>query len=209
MSCFFKTVLKVCVSVPLMLIVCACGGIKYSSHKVKLDQFQEGKKAIIITSLSSKYKGWILNGTTPVDYTFSRADQNYSTLNTRHAYRINNAGFIPNTRYNVLMIDPGIYVLESVTYALGNATYETTMEGLNPGNEKFVYGGFKVDSGQIVYLGDIDFNMHTDKRNRVDVTITDNYEKAKQFLNKKYPELSSTPTKKDLLRQVVYYSDFI
>jgi len=165
----------------------ACGsGIRYANHKFKADQFHTGEKAVVLVRVSSKYKGWILRGETSVSYSFAKVDSNYPSLKTRHAYLVDGAW--KNNYYAVLMVDPGIYVLETISYNMGDSDYYSAKDGLNPGKENFLYGGFNIKPGEVVYLGDINIDFHSKEK---DIFVSDNLEKAKLFLNKKYPDLST------------------
>lgn len=100
--------------------------------------------------------------------------------------------------YYVLMIDPGVYVLESMHYTLGDTSYFSTVDGLNPGREDFAYGGFVVKSGEIVYLGDINVNMSDSTSNML--KVYDEFPKAEHYFRKQYPELSHYPIKKGFVK---------
>ncbi len=87
--------------------------------------------------------------------------------------------------------------METISYTLGDTKFCSTLEGLNPGRENFVYGGFTVNPGEIVYIGNIDLNSDTTSRDGM-IVVYDNYQEVVSAFYKKYPEFSKYPVKKQL-----------
>lgn len=180
----------------ILLPLVGCGGITYKSPAVRPQELHSGQKAIVITKASHKYKGFILSGEVPVGYRIARADTNYPELKTRHAYRsVDATSFtVWKQPYSIFMVEPGTYVVEDISYAVGDTTYSSTLDGLNPGDERFIYGGFSVKPGEIVYLGDLDINLRDQKQ--VKIGVVDNYDEAVKMFHKKHPDLASKPVNK-------------
>ncbi|MDB6096090.1 MAG: hypothetical protein JWM09_368 [Francisellaceae bacterium] len=196
-----KKILKLSSILLIALMISGCGK-KYANPTVKQDEFLQGQKAIVITKMIHPYKALFFNTTMPVDYSLSKVDENYSDKIKRHEYRGNLNTFLLKDTYDILMIDPGIYALESMSYSIDNynyiTSYFTTADGYNPDTENFVYGGFSINPGEIIYLGDFDINLNA---NNFGIWIQDNYDKAKAYFDKRYPLISNTIIKKALLRR--------
>jgi hypothetical protein len=85
-----------------------------------------------------------------------------------------------------------------MNYLDGNyyvTNYYSTVDGLNKGRENFAYGGFSVKAGDIVYIGNIDADLHEGK-----LKTLDRYDNAVAYFRKKHPNLATHPIKKDLLK---------
>ncbi len=86
------------------------------------------------------------------------------------------------------VINPGLYMLSNMKY-LKNTNIHMTRD-FNPNLLKF-----KVDGGEVLYLGNLTIDM---KNNRIAskhfprkaLSIGDNFEKAKSYLNKRHPALA-------------------
>jgi len=184
--------------IALSLGLSACGP-KYADHKFRAKQFETGGKSVVLVKAFHRNRRCFMNIDIPVNYSFAKIDQNYPRTKLRHAYYVKNQGKFFSSwydfwgdRYTVLMLDPGIYVVEKISYSNASAEIYSTSDGLNPGKENFVYGGFEVKPGEVIYLGDINFALPN-------ITVTDNIDKAKLFLSKKYPELDHRILQKRLL----------
>lgn len=167
------------------------GCVKYADSSVKYPEFTKGNKSIVIMRADSRYKLLIFKGSTPVQVVIAKVDSRYPDKKTRLRY-INEGALL---RRDFLMIEPGTYVLDYATYELGDTKYYTIRDGLNPGTEHFVYGGFKVKPGEIIYVGDLNFDLGKD----LSITTIDNYDDATNAFLKKYPEFSGHKIKKQLL----------
>lgn len=189
-------------SLLLLTTLTGCFGRHYADAKVKELQFVQGNKAIIITRAAHSYKGLIFNGEVDAAYEFAKADSNYPDLKTRYSYRPPSGDMqlfgLGGKQYDFLMVDPGTYVLENISYTMGDTKYFSILDGLNPGTEHFTYGGFTVKAGEIVYLGNMDIDLNV-RNNTSHITTGDDYDNAVKAFLKKHPEFSTHPIRKKFL----------
>lgn len=197
---FLKAILTIpalcCVFMILSLFGCS-EGIKYKKATIKPNEFTCSNKAIVITRIGHRYKGLLSKGEVLANYDFAKANLEYTSLKTRHAYHVEAPFFQSRSDYNFLMIDPGTYVLENVSFELGNATFFSKDDGINPGTEHFLFGGFTVKPGEILYIGNINIGLE-DKPEIPDVQVIDNYEQGVEAFRNKYPKFSLYPVNKRL-----------
>lgn len=169
-----------------------CANRRFADSSVKNSEFARGNKSIVIMRAGSRFDALIFKGSVPVWVAIAKVDSRYPDKKTRLSY-LNEDLLL---RRDFLMIEPGTYVLDKASYTLGDTEYLTTLDGLNPGTEHFVYGGFKAKPGEIIYLGDLNFDFST---NSLSITAIDNFDSAIKAFLKKYPEFSSYQIKKKLL----------
>jgi hypothetical protein len=176
----------------LVLSGCA-GGPKYAKHKVNLEEFQMGNKAIVITKAHGKDKN-IFGRTTESSAAISlaRVDSNYPEVMKRLRYRNNTTGF---RKYDIFMIEPGDYALEEIVYHNGNIMRYTTTDGYLPDQKQYIFAQFSVKPNDIIYLGDIVVD-HANVRKHL--ALYDSHEKAQEYFNKKYPALAGKLVRKHL-----------
>lgn len=87
-------------------------------------------------------------------------------------------------------LEPGIYYISSASHSDASFTYNTTLAGITP-EGRIVYGAFEVKAGEVLYIGNINFNWNSKGSL---VTVSGSLNKAKKELmdsNSKYKNLAS------------------
>lgn len=168
-----------------MLSLMGCGGgLKYLSHKVNEQAFCNNNKAIVITKVYGRHKPLIGHESEYRSaYSFAKLDSNYPNIKTRERYRVNEAPLIwPD--YEVLMLDPGEYVVEELCYNFGDTNYYSSAEGYIPDSQHVIYARFTVKPNEVVYLGNLELEPKKIGRS---VRVLNSYDDAAKYFYKKYP----------------------
>ena len=69
--------------------------------------------------------------------------------------------------------EPGVYFISKANYSQGNTNYYTILSGLTP-EGRVIYGAFEVKSGEVVYLGDLNFNWYKGAKNLISISSNHN-----------------------------------
>ncbi len=171
-----------------VLTLAGCGaGLKYASHKVNDAEFCAKNKAIVITKVYGRHKPLIgCEREYRAGYALAKVDSNYCNLHARHRYKIREASLV-SPEYDILMIEPGEYVIEEICYTFGDTIYTSSAEGYIPGTGQAVYAKFTVKPNEIVYLGDLDIMP---KQTGRPTKVLNSCGQAEKYFYKKYPNLA-------------------
>ena len=201
--------------------------LKYIDRNIKPAEFAQNNKAIVImkvfnaeeTLLSIKQTHCPYPNCLPghIYFSIARVDEDYYSKQP-HLYlseKVNKTNFpavdltdyTKDEPYEMFMIDPGTYVIEKlITYSPSNSARYIRYAGrgvvASQKDQKdvlfAVWGYFTVKAGEVVYLGDIYYQMskyynQTDCIRQPKGTIVNRYANAIKEFKANYPALASYP----------------
>jgi len=191
------------------------------------DTFPSSGKAIILTSIMQDKPTLFntINLKQPTKFIITKVDENYSTKNKRKRY------FFPLPlvrwfeKYDYAMIEPGNYVVEKIECKSGGLNLETEFDGIfnkydknnefsmtsfisnlagvndAEKNQPRIFLSFKVEPGEIVYLGDVRVNMQTPDASLEQLPIIeDNFAKVSNDFLSVYKQFQGQLIKQEFMK---------
>lgn len=180
----------------LILIFCvvtSCSRRVYQDHQVKTASLKSNKAVVVlkVTGESSAFFGI----QPKVSFDLVKVDEKSGISDEKTFYRVEHGllskwGFGSKLEY--LMMEPGFYVIDNISWTSGNTTYFTKKDSIHT-LFPILHGGFKIHPGSVNYLGDLVFTC--DQNNALSIKKFDRFTEALTDLKARYPELSSKLTK--------------
>ncbi len=173
----------------------SCNQRAYQDHQVKTASFSD-QKAIVVLNVHGKTS---LIGISPkVSFDLVRVENFLEESAKQTCYRVKHLGLLnfgrPKTRF--LMVEPGLYVIDNISWTSGNVTYEAPQDPI-PSVIPVKYGAFRVEPGTVNYIGDLEFSCG--KGHKLSITNRDRFEDALAELRAKHPEISQKLIKTEFL----------
>lgn len=98
--------------------------------------------------------------------------------------------------YDAYMIAPGKYVLEEFESTINNVNYKTPpSDGWDEEKQGIKWAEFTVASGEVIYLGDVEFHFAKDKAG---IAATNELKYAEEFMKAEYPWLKTLPERRQI-----------
>jgi len=172
----------------LVLLLCACNGRSYQNSDYVSSKFAQQELAVVVFKIRGK-STW--TGAAPkVTFDLVRIDKEMGLPDGKYLYHFSPGFFgqwnVWDKDYLCLMVQPGFYVIDNISWAQGNVTYYTP-KGALPIACPVQYGAFEVKPGTVNYLGDLEIYCH---QAALGINRMSKFEKAKDALEKKHPELA-------------------
>lgn len=126
---------------------------------------------------------------------WARMDDNYGKKN-ESIYEFKGKRSTGFSGYNIYILDPGRYTLEELYYNLATVSIA---EIKHLGKKELLT--FVAKPGEIIYIGDIKYDIYADGLFgwRFEAKINDNFADAKAYLSKEHPEINPNLLKKELV----------
>ncbi len=181
-------------AVSLMIFLMGCVSSP-QSHTPRLELLEQQKASLVITK-GAYFQNNLMGGREhSITYELTRIDTDYPNPKERFFYQSKTSvmkqlkSFASAQQdYDVLMIQPGTYLLENMTAEVGN----TIIRSSTP------WGIFTVDSGEVLYIGDFQFKFDKAQK-KYDLSVTDRREEAESYLAHHYPDYTTKIMKTRLL----------
>lgn len=178
----------------LTMLLCACGGRTYQSSDYVSTKFKEDHLAVVIFKLRGKSS--IFGAAPKVSFDLVKMDKELDIPDGEHIYHFSPGFFdkfnVWEKGYLCLMVEPGFYIIDNISWTEGNTNYYTRKE--LPTSAPVQYGAFEVKSGTVNYIGDLEIYC---RQASLKINITNQFEEAKIALKKKHPELASNLVQAD------------
>lgn len=179
------------------LFLCACSGRSYQDSAYVSSKFKQEQLAVVIFKMRGK--SGLIGAAPKVTFDLVRIDRQMGVADGQHLYHFS-PGFFG--KFNVwdqghlcLMVEPGFYVIDNISWQQGNVTYRTA-EDFFPVASPVRYGAFEVKPGSVNYLGDLEVYCH---QAMLGINKVNRFDDAKAALEKKHPELAPHLTHADFL----------
>ena len=127
----------------IVLLLQSCSS--HLSHRFDTKKYQSEPKAVIAIEMLYFEKGLFWNSHIPVEFTLAKVEPEYFS-EKRKTYHV--------TKADIIMIEPGKYVIEDINYTSGNIITKSTLKGLMA-NGQIIYGAFSVQPGKLYDAGQI------------------------------------------------------
>jgi hypothetical protein len=179
------------------LLLCACNSRSYQDSEYVSSQFKQEQKAVIVFTMRGQST---FTGAAPkVTFDLVRINKEIGVADGQHIYHFS-PGFFGGLNtwskdYLCLMVEPGFYIIDNISWAQGNVTYYTPKTALPIANP-VQFGAFEVKPGSVNYLGDLEIYCH---QAALGINKNNRFDQAKDALTKKHPELAPYLTHAELL----------
>jgi hypothetical protein len=175
-------------SMMLVLLLCACSGRSYQDSEYVSSKFKEEQQAVIIFKMRGKST---FTGAAPkVTFDLVKIDKQLGIADGKHLYHFSPGFFsklnVWDKDYLCLMIQPGFYIIDNISWTQGNVNYYTD-KGALPTAYPVQYGAFEVKPGSVNYLGDLEVYC---QQAALSINKVNQFEEAKAVLEKSHPELA-------------------
>jgi hypothetical protein len=171
----------------LAVLVSGCSSRTYQNSDYVVSKFEKERLAVVVFTMRGKPS--FLGGAPRVNFDLVKIDKFFGINDHNPIYR-SSAGFLGelnvwNQEYLCLMVEPGFYVIDNITWTEGNTTYYTPSEFVTSRPVK--YGAFEVEAGSVNYVGDLEVSS---QKGVLTIHRINRFEKAQEALKQKYPELA-------------------
>lgn len=175
----------------LIFLILVCLLISACSSRVYLDtdfsnsryKNEKDEKAVVFLKTNVTFetkrffsksikKDWVLT-----EWLHLNSNKFFSNINTSFL-----DSFLGVPEYRVFFLEPGLYDLSDIYFHTQDYEYRNKKPLRN-------IALFSVAAGDVVYLGDIMFEIPKSKKILDGLNIQDNYEVVSQYVKEKYPEL--------------------
>jgi len=161
-----------------------------------IEAFPNNKKSVIV------YK----QNNDSVFYNSSWQSINQKDINDKNYIYLEDTG---RKKLKILVVNPGIYTFREVYNYNGSITLSDPLYDYEINNPKVA--SFEVKSGEVVYIGDFNISQATSKNigdiftnkisARFTIKVDDNFNQAKFFLEREYPQLSDMLVKRLIINR--------
>lgn len=171
-----------------VVFLAACNSRSYQKHEMVVSTFEANKDNKAIVILKAKGKASFIGATPKVSFDLVRIPHGEEK---EVFYRVA-PGLFSQFKFwgsgrECLMIEPGFYIIDNISWQAGNTTYFTKQDR-SPSLFPVKYGAFEVKPGTVNYLGDFEFLCN---QSQLALNKVDNLSEVKAELEKNHPELSS------------------
>lgn len=188
-----KKISSSCMLICLFFLLASCGR-SYPNRDYNETVFQESNRGVVFTKLGKKNQ--FFDTETKAAFEIVKIDpRTFLSSSGGLRYQIG-AGWLEGFKlknmspwskpHEMLMIEPGTYVIENISVEGGNVHYRSRFPGLVLGQVS--YGGFTVKPGEVIYLGDLYFEVDVDKS--FYLSKEDNFLKLQKAVKKSHPYLA-------------------
>lgn len=179
------------------VLLCACNSRSYQDSEYVSSKFEQKQQAVIVFTMRGQST---FTGAAPkVTFDLVRINKQSGLADGQHLYHFEPGFFgglnVWGKDYLCLMIEPGFYIIDNISWYQGNVHYFTP-KGSLPIANPVQYGAFEVKPGSVNYVGDLEVYCH---QAMLGVNRINHFEKAKTALEKKHPELAPHLTHADFL----------
>lgn len=183
--------------VVLALFLCGCTGRTYQDSDYVSSTFEQKQQAVVLFTMRGKSN--YLGAAPKVTFDLVRINKELGISDGKHLYHFSPGFFgqynVWGKEYICLMVEPGFYIIDNISWSQGNVNYYTP-KGLLPCANPVQFGAFEVKPGTVNYLGELE--IYCDQA-ALGINRNNRFEKAKDELQKKHPELAPHLTYVDLI----------
>lgn len=183
--------------VVLALLLSACNNRVYQDSEYVSSKFSDQRLAVVVFKIRGKST---FTGAAPkVTFDLVRINKQIGIADGQCLYHFS-PGFFGKLNtwdkdYLCLMIEPGFYIIDNISWSEGNVNYYTPTNMLPIANP-VQFGAFEVKAGTVNYLGDLEVYCH---QAALGINKINRFEDAKAALEKKHPELAPYLTHADFI----------
>ncbi|MBS0615870.1 MAG: hypothetical protein JSR58_04895 [Verrucomicrobia bacterium] len=181
----------------LVVILCACSSRTYQKSEYVSSQFAQDKLAVIVFKMRGKAN--FIGAAPKVTFDLVRINKEIGVADGKFIYNFSPGFFgklnVWGKDYLCLMIEPGFYIIDNISWTEGNVNYFTP-KGALPMANPVQYAAFEVKPGTVNYLGDLEVYCH---QALLGINRVNEFDKAKASLEKNHPELAPYLTHADFL----------
>jgi hypothetical protein len=179
----------------LSLLLCACSGRSYQSSEYVSSKFGQEQLAVVVFKMRGKST---FTGAAPrVTFDLVKINKEIGTADGKHIYHFSPGFFgklnVWGKDYLCLMVEPGFYIIDKISWSQGNVDYYTPA-GVLPTANPIQYGGFEVKAGSVNYIGDLEVYC---RQAALGIDNFNRFDEAKVALEKNHPELAPHLTHTD------------
>ncbi|MCC8372301.1 MAG: hypothetical protein LN568_06225 [Rickettsia endosymbiont of Pseudomimeciton antennatum] len=183
----------------LIVLVSGCVGKDYNKISTAgIDSVTDASKALILIQTTPIVPSHNDKAIATEWENLSVANSVLYTKNYRNVYITPNLTGYKYHSIELYLVTPGEYVLKRLKYTWDKSSY--TFSNINN------IATFSVKGGDVLYIGNLTIDIKGYELNALTflnraISIQDNYEVAKQYINKDYPHLSTKLQKKLIMLQ--------
>lgn len=179
-----------------LMLLCACGGRSYQSSEYVTSKFEKEQLAVVVFKMRGTSNFF---GAAPqVTFDLVKIDKQLRLADGEHLYHFAPGLFTLgpwSKEYLYLMVEPGFYIIDNISWTQGNTRYYTPIGAL-PVTTPVQYGAFEVTPGSVNYIGDLEVYCH---QAALHINHANRFEEAKAALEKSHPELAPRLIQADFL----------
>lgn len=172
----------------VVVFLCACGGRSYQDSEYVSSKFEQGKMAVIMFKMRGR--STFIGSAPKVTFDLVKINKQIGIADGKHIYNFSPGFFSKlnpwSNEYLCLMIEPGFYIIDNISWSEGNINYYTS-KGALPTANPVQYGAFEVKPGSVNYLGDLEVYCH---QAALGINKINRFDEAKTDLEKNRPELA-------------------
>lgn len=207
--------LSICLCLFLAVFLTSCSNRVYQDHEVVLSDVKAEKQAVIVFKARGGNPRFSFAGGEryykntskgpKVSFDLVKVEPNCSkALISKVFYRVKPGFFnkmIPwsSNELHVLMIQPGFYVIDNISWTVDGffsitTKYTSAKHDFPSLCPVVAYGGFEVKPGTVNYLGDLEFRTKDVENLKCELIIKhhDQFSEAKEELRKDNPDLAES-----------------
>lgn len=184
----------------------SCSSRKYQDSEVVISDIQAEKQAIAVFKVRGKQPPLSFGNGPKVSFDLAKIEPITSKAPiSKIFYRVKPGYFSKlnpwSNQWTILMVQPGFYVIDNISWTSGNTTYSSPKDVL-PSSSPVKFGAFEVKAGTVNYIGNLEFSS---KGGVLNIVYTDQFSEAKESLSKTHPELADRLVRTEFLPGGYYY----
>ena len=198
---------SICICLLFAVFLTSCGGRTYQDPEVVISDVEAEKQAVVVFKVRGKRPLLAIGNGPKVSFDLAKIEPLTSEISISKVFYRVKPGFFNklnpwSSQWNVLMIQPGFYVIDNISWESGNTTYYARKDPI-PTSCPVKYGAFQVKPGTVNYLGDLEFGVG--KGCRLAIAHTDQFPDAQEMLRKSHPEIADRLIRVEFLPGGYFY----
>lgn len=183
-------------------LLTSCAGRAYRDHEVTTTTI-ENSQAVVVLKIRAEKELFSFGREPRVSFDLAKIDRTTFEAPLKGVYYHVKPGFFDGVNpwakeWEVLAVEPGFYVIDNISWKMGNTTYYTGKE-LIPSFCPVKWGGFEVKPGTVNYVGDLEFSRN--RQGGLSIKHMVRFAEAQKELKECYPDLA------DRLAQTHFYPE--
>ena len=188
--------ISICICLFFAVLLTSCGGRIYQDPEVVISDVKTEKQAVVVFKAQGKQSFLSIGNGPKVSFDLAKVEPFGSKTPLSSVFYRVKPGFFSNLnpwagQWKILMIEPGFYIIDNISWESGNTTYYTG-EDWSLTSRPVKYGAFEVKPGTVNYLGNLEFG--TNKKCELVISHTAQFSEAKEMLRKSHPEIAERLT---------------
>lgn len=188
----------------LAFFLSGCAGRSYQGHAYNASLFEENEKAVVVFKMTGQSS--LIGAIPKVSFDLVQVDE--VTKKPKRFYRVSPSFFqrlnVWKQPWECLMVEPGTYVIDHISWNIGNTTFKTDDFFSEGPIISVKWGGFHVKPKTVNYVGDLEVSCSNNKA--LSIKHIDRYEEAKEALETRDPALAKRLAPIDFLPGGVFFN---